>query len=121
MNQKFEYHIKKILNRVLLYLITGILLNSILITLAIIFKFRIGTYFMPYIYILIGLLLFYCVIINYLLYKKNMKLLEKYHDKELVKKIIEMLLNDKKYHFFINKHSQYDYQKALEIIEDNDE
>lgn len=128
MNQKFEYYIKKILNRVLLNLISSILLTAILIIFAIIFKFRIGSFYAPYLYILLGLIIFGCILINYFTYKRNMWLLKHYHnDKEGVIKKINYYLNERensnhkfiaKCFYIFNKRSFAHYKEAIKILEE---
>ncbi len=125
MNQKFEYYIQKILNKVLLQLILCILLSSIHIILSIIFRFRIGSYFVPVIYIIILILLLTGVVINYLLYRKNIWLLKHYEEeKQRVIQRINKYKSDesngiKSYLFnLFNKNSFKHYDEAIKSLKE---
>lgn len=129
-NQKFEYYIKKIINKILLQLICAILILAILAVNATIFRFYIGSYFAPHIYILLGMLILAFIFINYLLYKKQLWLLNNYSNDPInVELKIRQLIN-KKESFYLNFHLFYKatidyYHEALkilqEIIEDKNE
>jgi len=126
MNQKFEYYIKKILNKVLLQLIAFILLTALLILLATITRFKIASYPMPLLYVFIGCLLLVGVAINYISYRRNIWLLKHYQeDEEDVIERIRRYKNDVKsntnritlYLFTLfNKKSFVHYDEAINAL-----
>ncbi|HEY8364743.1 MAG TPA: hypothetical protein VIK84_04145 [Haloplasmataceae bacterium] len=121
MNQQFEYYIKKIINRLLLQLIGATLLLALLIVIGIIFQFNLGSYFAPHVYILLGLLILLFIIMNYLLYKKQLWLIKNYlNDPNLViNKIKELSTKETiyfRFHLFWTT-TINNYKEALEILE----
>ncbi len=124
MNQKFEYYIKKMVNKIILQLITFILLTAILIIIAIVLEFKIANIFLPVVYILIGLFLLYCIICNYLIYRKHMFLLNNYTKIEK-EEIIQRITNLKKsakgffmFLYYLNVNSYRLFDEAITAIDE---
>ncbi|QVK16912.1 hypothetical protein KHQ81_08340 [Mycoplasmatota bacterium] len=124
MNQKFEYYIKKILNKILLQLISLILLSALLIILATALKFKVGPYPAPLLYSFMGILLLIGIMINYISYRRNIWLLKHYEEDE--DNTIEHInkyrndvnnynLQDFLFHLFNKKSYKY-YDEAIKTL-----
>ena len=124
MKQNFPYYIKKVLNRIFLKLILSISLIAILIIAAIIFRFRILGLYIPYVYLLLGLVLLIIIIIYYLSYRVNIWILENYQNNpDKVLSVIENIKTkeNKKsllsYLFYLfNKRSFPNYNEAVKLL-----